>query len=215
MSLSAIVEAILVSGEAQVQEIEAQCRMTVHGILAEARLEAEQAQADACASALAPAARERSRLLQRARLEALRSIGSAREALVEAALDRVHGRLAALRSSPGYAAILARLAVEARDELAATLGEGSVACFEVSRRDREILERSQKTLFPEIPVTVGLDGWGGVTAKSQDGRVVVINTLESRLERATPTLRHMLALMFEDENPHDSRRTERLELARA
>jgi vacuolar-type H+-ATPase subunit E/Vma4 len=214
MSLSAIVEAILSSGETRVQEIEAQCRTNVQSILAEARQEAEQVHADACASVLAPAARERSRLLQRARLETLRTVGSAREALVEAALDRARGRLAVQRSSPEYANILIRLAKEALDELADSLGEDAPACFEVSRQDREILERSGRALFPHIQVKVGPDGWGGVIARSQDGRVVVTNTLESRLERATPYLRHFLAAMFEDGSQHGNDMPERLESVR-
>jgi len=44
-----------------------------------------------------------------------------------------------------------------------------------------------------------LDCWGGLVAKSEDGRIVVINTLEERLERATPFLRRYLAAFFENE----------------
>jgi vacuolar-type H+-ATPase subunit E/Vma4 len=51
----------------------------------------------------------------------------------------------------------------------------------------------------ELPVSCELNCWGGLTAKSEDGRVVVINTLESRLERATAFLRRHLAALFEEE----------------
>jgi vacuolar-type H+-ATPase subunit E/Vma4 len=44
-----------------------------------------------------------------------------------------------------------------------------------------------------------MDCWGGVVAKSEDGCIVIINTLEARLERATPYLRRYLAALFESE----------------
>jgi vacuolar-type H+-ATPase subunit E/Vma4 len=44
-----------------------------------------------------------------------------------------------------------------------------------------------------------LNTWGGLIAASADGRVVVINTLEARLEQALPFLRRHLAAYFEEE----------------
>ena len=51
----------------------------------------------------------------------------------------------------------------------------------------------------DLSVDYQLDCWGGVIAKSEDGRVVVINTFESRLEHATAYLRSHLAAMFEED----------------
>jgi vacuolar-type H+-ATPase subunit E/Vma4 len=51
----------------------------------------------------------------------------------------------------------------------------------------------------DLPVSYELNCWGGLIAKSGDGRVVVINTFESRLERATAFLRRYLAALFEEE----------------
>lgn len=49
----------------------------------------------------------------------------------------------------------------------------------------------------ELRIIYDLETWGGVVAKSADGKIVVINTLEARLERAEPYLRHYLAAWFE------------------
>jgi vacuolar-type H+-ATPase subunit E/Vma4 len=51
-----------------------------------------------------------------------------------------------------------------------------------------------------LPINYNLDCWGGLIAQSEDGRVVVINTLETRLERAIPYLRRYLAALYEEEH---------------
>ena len=86
MALFAIVEAILASGNAQVREIETQIYTQCSEIRANARLEAEQVKADAHAKAVAPAYKERDRIIQRARLETLKILCSAREEFVDSAL---------------------------------------------------------------------------------------------------------------------------------
>jgi vacuolar-type H+-ATPase subunit E/Vma4 len=50
----------------------------------------------------------------------------------------------------------------------------------------------------DLQVVSSLQGWGGVVVTSGDGRIVVNNTLESRLERATPFLRQDLMAFIEE-----------------
>jgi vacuolar-type H+-ATPase subunit E/Vma4 len=49
-----------------------------------------------------------------------------------------------------------------------------------------------------LQVVTSLHGWGGVVLTSGDERVVVDNTLESRLERATSFLRQDLLAFIEE-----------------
>jgi vacuolar-type H+-ATPase subunit E/Vma4 len=199
MSLQAILEAIRLSGEEQIRAIEQNAYAQVRQILAEARLEAQQIQEEACTEAAAPSIRERARLIHRARLEFLRITGSAREALVDAAVEQTRGRLAVLRAGSSYPAALRRLTQEALAELAGSPGEAGNVWLEADPRDRELLEKILPDLGLELPVSYELDCRGGLAARSEDERVVVINTLEARLERALPYLRRYLAAMFEEE----------------
>jgi len=198
MSLQAILEQILATGDAQVQEIERETQSQEGGILAHARMEADQIEEDARAVSSAPAARERARIIHHARLEALRLIGTVREELVDSTLAQTREQLATIRTNPIYADVLQQLTREALNELTAP-SRGEKAVLVVDPRDQPILEDILADLGLDLRVNYNLTCWGGLIAESEDGRVVAINTLEARLERAMPFLRSYLAALFEEE----------------
>jgi vacuolar-type H+-ATPase subunit E/Vma4 len=198
MSLEAILEAIRGAGDAQVGEIEARTRTQVYEILANARVESEEVEEEAYNTAIAPAAKERARIIHRARLEAIRVVGEAREALVDMTLERTRGVLAGLRTDRQYPEVLCRLLEEALAELRSSLEHQAIIHLEADRRDRALLESLLKHLDVDIEVSYIKECWGGLVARSEDGRVVVDNLLETRLERAIPFLRQYLAAWYED-----------------
>lgn len=197
MSLQAILDAIYASGEDQVREIEARVQTQVGEILAQAQTDGQRLREVARAEAAAPVSGERARILHQARLEALQIVGDAREALVDAALSQTKEHLTGMRSDAAYPATLRRLTKEALTELGPPEEAGG-ARLEADPRDRELLEGILQDLGLELAVHYDLHCWGGLTAKSVDGRVVVINTLATRLERATPYLRRYLCAVFDE-----------------
>lgn len=197
--MHAILEAIRASARDQVREIEARADSQVYEILASARLEAKEIHEEACGEAAAPAAKERARILHRARLEALLTVGNMREKLVDTALERTRGFLVGVRTDQSYPVVLHLLTEEALDEIKASLREAGTIHLEVDPRDKNLMETFIPDLDLDLTVGYELDCWGGLVAKGEDGRVVVINTLESRLQRATTYLRHDLAALFEVE----------------
>jgi vacuolar-type H+-ATPase subunit E/Vma4 len=199
MSLEAILEAIHVAGDAQVGEIEARTRTQVYEILANARVEAEDVEEEAYNTAIAPATKERARIIHKARLEAIRIVGEAREALVDMTLERARGSLAGLRTDRQYPEVLCRLLEEALAELRSSLEHDAKIHLEADRRDRVLMESLLKHLNVDLKVSYTQECWGGLVALSEDGRVVVDNLLETRLERAIPFLRQYLAAWFEDQ----------------
>lgn len=202
MSLHAILQAIRDSGEARVQEIESRAYAQAREIMANARLEAEAIRERSCAETVEPAIRERSRLLQRARLEALQTVGKAREALVDAALKQCRGRLAGTRGDAIYPEVLRKLIQETLTELEYSqiaTSSGGPACLQADSRDQKVLEMLIDELGLNLPVSYDLECWGGLIARTEDDRIAVINILEARLERATPYLRRFLAALFENE----------------
>jgi vacuolar-type H+-ATPase subunit E/Vma4 len=199
MSLEAILEVIGAAGDAQVGEIEARTRTQVYEILANARVEAEDIEDEAYNTAYAPAAKERARIIHRARLEAMRIVGEAREALVDMTLERTRGALAGLRTDRQYPDVICRLLEEALRELSTSLEHDAKTHLEADRRDRVLFESLLSYLVVDVEVSYIQECWGGLIARSEDGRVVVDNLLETRLERAIPFLRQYLAAWFEDE----------------
>lgn len=197
MGLQDLLEKIRDSGDVQVQEIEKNVQSQVNAILAHARMEAHRIEEDSCAVASAPAVAERLRILHRARLESLRIVGDVREDLVDTAITRARERLASLRSDSSYPAVLRMLTQEALTVLGS--GKTRKAQLLADPRDKILLRNILDDLKLDLPVSYELNCWGGLIAKSEDGRVVVINTFESRLERATVFLRPYLAALFEEE----------------
>jgi vacuolar-type H+-ATPase subunit E/Vma4 len=196
MSLQPILEKIRATGESQIQEIEKDAQAKSNEILARARMEAEQVEEDACADTSSPAVAERARIIHRARLESLHIVGTVRENLVDTAISRMREQLATSRSDSAYPTVLRALVEESLTQLNASEGKGNFQLL-ADPRDKKLLDKILKDLKLNTLVRYELNCWGGVTAQSEDGRVVVINTLEARLNQATPFLRQHLASTFE------------------
>lgn len=205
MSLEAILQAIHLSGERQVEEIRTQAIEQANALLANAQLEAQKIEEDMCAKEVMPAYQERARIIHQARSESLRIVGNAREMLLDKALDRARGYLAGLRSDPEYPTVLRRLVLETLAELKETLEDIQRSQLEADPRDRRLIEQILGDLQWNMSVEYRLECWGGVIAKSGDGRIVIVNTLEARFNRAAPFLRRYLAALFEDHEIEDRR----------
>lgn len=201
MSLSAILEAIRSDGEAQFTAIEKEAYTQSRIILAEAQGNARDLHEKSCASMLVPAYHERARILHRERLEALRITGDAREGLLDAALSQARGRLATFRNHAAYAHVLGQLVRQALNELQASLDYAGRIELQADPRDQAVIQGILAEISipagADLNVTYNLTCWGGVIAKNQEDSVVVINTLEARLDRATPYLRRSLSTQFE------------------
>lgn len=225
MSLQAILNAIIADGDAQVREIEERASVQAHEIQAENILEAQLVKEQAFMEASAPSVRKHAQLIHLAHLEAMQRIGGTRDALVENAFEKIRECLSHYRADPNYPTVLSRLVQEALSELEGSSGDnrtldqerttlerqspGSDILLLADKRDEGILENILTTMKLELPVQYAselpihyeLECWGGIIARSMDGRIVSINTLEARLERATPYLRRYLAACFENEQP--------------
>jgi vacuolar-type H+-ATPase subunit E/Vma4 len=199
MSLYAILEAIRASGDSQVRKIESQAYVQCNQVLAGTRLEAEKVKAEAYTKAVTPAYKERARIMQRARLEAMRILGDARVKFVDSALVQIHTRLADTRSDPSYPHTLQHLLIEALAELEGSQSTPGTIQLEADPRDQAVLENILHEIGMDLSIEYSLECWGGLIAKSADGQVVAINTLEARLERAAPHLRRYLSALYENQ----------------
>lgn len=204
MSLLAILDAIRASGDAQVREIEEHADRQIFELRRNALIESERVAEETFSASVAPAKRERSQIIHRAHLEAMQITGNEREALVDAALEQTRGHLEGLRNDISYPAVLRRLTKEALHELEGSHEPLVNAQINADPRDKALIESILLDHEPDLEVIYSLNTWGGVIAQSQDHRVVVINTLEARLERAIPFLRQYLANLFENEHLENS-----------
>lgn len=198
MSLEAILASIEAAGQEEADALVQKAQAEAATIIEQAQRQAERVQKGAREQALTPAYRERARMLHRARLEALRSIGAARETAIDAVLAQARILLSQVRARQDYPDILRRLTEESLAELQRSLEDISAARLDIDARDEALMKDLIRGFGLQIPVSCSLECWGGLVASSRDGRIVVVNTLESRLERATPFLRRDLATLFEN-----------------
>ena len=198
MSLQHILQTIADDAEQQARAIlqEAQARREAR--LAEAQQQADALRAQILAEAEAEAEQERARLLHRARLERMRKLVAVQETAFQAALQRARDRLAQTRGREDYPAIFAALL---REALAA---QEPGAVVHVAGEDRDLARRVLNELGQDAPLTGGLSAWGGVEVHSPDDRIITLNTLESRLSRAEPDLRPLLADLLKISDAKDA-----------
>lgn len=206
MSLEAILNAIEASGRHELAQLQQETEMHIQQILAEAEQKAALRQDLARRTAVRPAAGERARRLHLARLEALHIVAAARDQLVAAALEQTRRRLMKLRRDPLYARVLQGLIEEAiralgDEELNSGTAEITIEPWlEIDPRDENLVRKILLDLDLDLSTKATLSSWGGIAVYSGDGRIIVTNTLETRLERATPYLRQELATFFKTSN---------------
>jgi vacuolar-type H+-ATPase subunit E/Vma4 len=128
-------------------------------------------------------------------------------------LEQVRGRLSGIRTDAVYPEVMGRLLRESLGELEGSESEVKkgesyenaqplmTARLELDPRDRALVEGLLGEIGVDLSIGSHLECWGGMILQSEDGCIVVINTLEARLERAIPHLRQRLAALFENDQP--------------
>ncbi len=127
---------------------------------------------------------ERNRNLYTANTEARKQIGSLKHELYNEAFALARERLASVRESGNYESIFRSMTEEA----VRSLGEGEVV-LHVDKRDIDLCRKVAGGLGIRCDIRANNDCTGGLIATSKDGKVVVYNTIESRLETARRRLR--------------------------
>jgi V/A-type H+/Na+-transporting ATPase subunit E len=201
MSLDKILEALKAETEQQITEIEQAAQAEIQRIHAEAQVEAVAARQRHLPEIQVPLRAERARIINQAKLEALRLVMGTREALIESALDLAASHLEALAGTDLNGQILQELAREAFSALGAECG----LRLQVQSRDVTLMERIARETGLPAGVEGGLENQaslrgslGGLVAATRDGRISLINTLDARLQRVANLHRSEIAEVLLD-----------------
>ena len=176
MALENVLETIRREADEEVERRRADAREAAAGIERDARAQASAWRAEMESAAAQEGAEIRRRLVDAARLEALRKTRESQEAVFAEAHQQLRERLRDARGRPDYAALFAALLAEAQ----AALPDAEM--IRIDPRDAALATHADSTL----------ETWGGVELEAADGRIVR-NTLEERLRRAQPELRRLAA----------------------
>jgi vacuolar-type H+-ATPase subunit E/Vma4 len=200
MSLEVILQALEAEAERQVAEIEQAAQAEIDRIQAQARETAEAVRQEHLAAIQVPLRTEQTRLLNRAKLEAMQTVIEAREAMLNLLLATVAQHLVTLSTTSAYGRVLKQLMQEASETLAV---QGRLQ-VRVLSRDVPLMEGVVQELALPAVVKGGLEseasawgGLGGAVVTTPDGSVSLDNTLDQRLQRATRLYRsHIAELLF-------------------
>lgn len=175
--------------------------------------EAAQLIAEAESAARAIRARHRARvepmliaeaagLQNKAKLGALRAIANAREELIANTFAQAEDCLAQIRASKQYAAILRALAQEAIQAIgsdsSSSSGQGFIA--RVDPCDAAIARDAFAKMGVHAEIETQAIPLGGLDVMTRDGRIVIVNTLVARLERARHILRGPVAKILVEQS---------------
>jgi len=198
MSLEAILEGIQASGEEEIKAIQLESQVRAQELLEQTRATANQIGNKNLNEGLLKTKFAQTRILQRARMEALDITEAAFQDLLEEVLSKAQAQLSFIRSDARYPVILSHLIHEAVDELKPSLQEGETIHLLADPRDQDLLEELLKDYPINIQADYQLDCWGGVIVSSEDEKVRIINTLKARLKRATATLQQRIIVLFKE-----------------
>lgn len=188
MAIEKILWAMNEEAQEEANQIIAEAEAAAQKIVAAAEAYAEAVKEGYYGQKVLPELRaEEARLIGEAQRESLGLVMKAKEELIDRAFTLAKEELAKARSREDYPEILHRLTQEVVDEL------GRELVIEVDPHDSELMEKIIAEMGLQATVRPSLRCMGGLAATPRDGRIRLVNTIDSRLERARESLREQVA----------------------
>ncbi|MBU4302561.1 MAG: V-type proton ATPase subunit E [Actinobacteria bacterium] len=188
MALEAILRALDMKAQADIEAVKAEARERVAEIESEVEREAARTRRQTLKKAEDKIRGEANAIVYSASIKARNELVKAQEEAVDEAFRVAEQRLLSVSEGEGYPGILEALLDECLEYFSGEVVIG------VRGEDREPVERMMADR--QVPYRISetpLDAAGGLTASSADGEITVLNTLESRLEKARDKLKLVIS----------------------
>ena len=198
MSAQALLENLRAAAREQVRQIEENARQRAEKIVSDARAEAEAQKKRILSDGRAKLNRTQALIEQQAIIRVLQIHADARQSLIDQALQTARESFDALRARQDYSTIFKILVREALDALRPSLLPGQRAILRVDPRDLDLCRTVAGNLAEAPEVRADLQCYGGCEAETEDGLVMVKNTINARYERAQTAARQELGVFFEE-----------------
>jgi V/A-type H+-transporting ATPase subunit E len=199
MGLEDILHAMEEEAGGETAEIVAEAETTAGRMVTEAEARSQQVRERHRQGIIPTLSAEEARIMNEARLEALKTVMQTREELIDRAFQAAQRQLSGLRSQADYPVMLQRWIQEVVEEL----GEDLVV--DVGEEDVGLVRSLLEEMEARATIKSSLDSAGGLSATSGDGRILVVNTIDSRLENARQVLRREVANMILEKDGDASR----------
>lgn len=197
MPLEHILRAMQAQADSEIEKLARAAEEEAAALVAEAEAEAQKIRARHRARVEPMLATEAASLQNTAKLGALRATANAREQLLVAAFTQAANCFAEMRATQSYAALFRTLAREAVE------GLGTDLVAHVDPRDVALARSAFTELGVQVEIKPQDIPLGGLEVMTPDGRIAIVNTLASRLERARGQLRGPVAAILADQAKPD------------
>ena len=197
MELDAILDGIKKAGHQQIAQIEHETEQQASQILEKVQKEAEGQKSRILSDGKTRLNREQALISQQAVIQSLQIHADARQTLIESVLEQVEKRFKELRKEKEYEKILSNLVAETVHSITPSLLRNQKMVFHFDPRDKEIADRIIKQYKQPVSIQFDIECSGGCNAETEDNKVYVLNTVESRFEHAAPYIKQNLSIFFE------------------
>ena len=204
MPLEHILRALQAQADAEIERIDRAADEEATQLIAEAEAAADTIRARHRARVEPMLFSEAAGLRNKARLVALRATANAREHLINDAFAQAAECLSQIRTSKQYPAIfraLARQAVEALGDVSSA--DSKRLIVRVDPRDVEIARATWAEMDASAEIETQSIPLGGLEVTTRDERIVIVNTLAARVERARGVLRGPVARILTEPPPSE------------
>jgi len=184
MPIDDLLQSVEVSAKERMQEILDRAKSESEDIIKEAKLREETLRKQHLEDAKKTVDFERVKTTTALKEEQKMRISKVKDEIFQRAFSDTRKKLLSMRNDPSYEATLQALTREVLGEM-----EGKEATIHIDRRDESLTRKILSDLKVNSKIVTDLDCSGGLTIQSSDGTFTVLNTFESRLERAKELIR--------------------------
>lgn len=183
MALEDILKALDEEGKRECEEILERAKQNAKRILTEAKEEAQRIKQAEIAKVTAGLEGERSKVLNIARLAVKKEVIRAKEEVIQEVFSETENRLKRLGESSDYPRILESLILETLQDV-----EGKIK-VEVDKKDLSLAKSILDKKGIDYSLEADPSSRAGIQVTTEDGRITITNTFDSRLEKVRQFLK--------------------------
>lgn len=174
-----LISAVKASAQERIKEIQDRAQAEAQKIRKDAEERAQSIRSAYLEEAARDVKLERSKLTSKAGAEKRMALARVKDDLFQQVFARAAQQMASARNHPAYRTSYKSMVREAMEELA-----GEEVRLHIDPRDELLCREILKEMQRNCEVIPDLTTLGGLNATTADERLMVFNTIESRLERA-------------------------------
>jgi V/A-type H+-transporting ATPase subunit E len=192
MTYENLIRSMEESAEKRIDEITRKAHLEADEIRRAAEEKAESIKIEYLTKAQKSVQTERNKLIYQAKAESKMRIIKEKEQVIQRAFIEAKKRLEGFRNDSNYEENFKKMLQEAVLAL-----EAERVVFHIDKRDESLCKQVLNELHHNSESVNDLTSLGGLEVSTKDGKIVVFNTIESRLANAEELLRrHIFATLY-------------------